>query len=93
MKWSSWVTALGLGTVGAVVVYSSFQIGAVRCEVCIRFHGREDCRAVDGDGVTEARMAAITNVCAGLASGVTDRVACEATPPARVTCNPPASED
>jgi hypothetical protein len=89
VKWSSWVTAAGLGAVGAVVVYSSLQIGSVRCEVCIRFHGRETCRAVDGDTEAEARMAAITNVCAGLASGVTDRMACEATPPARTTCGDP----
>ena len=91
MKRSSWVTALGLGAVGAVVVYSSLQIGSVRCEVCIRFHGRQDCRAVDGDTESEARMAAVTNVCAGLASGVTDRVACEATEPERVACGPPGS--
>jgi hypothetical protein len=92
MKSTSWVTALGLGAVGAFVVYSSLQIGSVRCEVCIRFHGREACRAVDGDTEGEAHMAAVTNVCAGLAGGVTDRMACEATPPERVTCGDPASD-
>jgi hypothetical protein len=70
-------------------VYTSLQIGAVRSEVCIRFHGREAGRAVDGDTETEARMAAVTTVCAGQASGVTDRMACEATPPARTTCGDP----
>jgi hypothetical protein len=92
MKSTSWVTALGLGAVGAFVVYSSLQIGSVRCEVCIRFHGREACRAVDGDTEGEAHMAAVTNVCAGLAAGVTDRMACEATPPARASCGDPVSD-
>jgi hypothetical protein len=58
----------------------------VRCEVCIRFDGRDACRAVDGANEDEARRAAITNACALLASGVTQTMACERTPPTRVSC-------
>jgi hypothetical protein len=86
VKWTSWVTALSLAGLVAVVVVSSLSIGSVRCEVCIEFHGRLACRAVDGNDETEARAAAVTNACALLASGVTDTVACQSTPPRDVHC-------
>ena len=88
MKWTSWVTTIVLLGVVAVVVLSSLTIGSVRCEVCIEFRGRRACRAVDGNSEEEARAAAVTNACALLASGVTDTVACQGTPPASVACNP-----
>jgi hypothetical protein len=72
----------------AVVVYSSFQIGGVRCEVCIQFQGREACRSVDGTTEAEALSAATTNACALLTSGVTNMLACERTPPRLAECRP-----
>jgi hypothetical protein len=87
MKWTSWVALAGLVAVGAFVVWSSFQIGGVRCEVCITFENREACRAVDGTTREEALAAARTNACALLASGVTQTLACERTPPTRSDCS------
>ena len=88
MKWTSWVTLVGLVAIVAVVVGTSFDVGTVRCEVCIRFQGRDACRAVDGASEDEAHRAAVTNACALLASGVTDSMACERTEPTRVDCSP-----
>ena len=87
MKWTSWVTAVGLGGLIALVVLSSLRIGSVRCELCMEFRGRRACRAVDGNSEEEARAAAITNACALVASGVTDTVACQNTPPTDVHCS------
>jgi hypothetical protein len=86
MKRTSWITVGVLVGLMAVVVYSSFQIGGVRCEVCIQFQGREVCRAVDGTTEVEALSAATTNACALLASGVTNTLACERTPPRVSEC-------
>jgi hypothetical protein len=88
MKWTSWVSLIGLGAIGAVVVSSSLEVGSVRCEVCMTFRGREVCRAVDGATEDEARQAAVTNACALLASGVTDTIACQGTAPTRQSCGP-----
>jgi len=88
MKWTSWVTAIALALVIGIVVWSSLRIGGTRCEVCITFRDRQACRAVDGNSPDEARAAAITNACAQLVSGVTDTIACERTPPDRVSCAP-----
>jgi len=88
MKWTSWVTLLGLGVIAGAVVWSSFLIERVRCEVCLEFAGQRACRAVDGPTLEEARRAAITNACALLASGVTQTLACERTPPQSIDCSP-----
>jgi hypothetical protein len=86
MKRTSWLVSGVLVVLIAVVVYSTFQIGGVRCEVCIQFHGREVCRSVDGTTEAEALSAATTNACALLTSGVTNVLACERTPPRVSEC-------
>jgi hypothetical protein len=68
------------------VVYNSLQVSGVRCEVCISYAGRSQCRTVDGDSRQEALMAATNNVCAFLASGVTDTMACSRMPPTKAEC-------
>lgn len=87
MKWTSWVTLVALVVIIGGVVWSSFRIGGVRCEVCIAFEGRQACRSVDGNTAEEARMSAVNNTCALLASGVTQVIACERTPPTKMVCD------
>jgi hypothetical protein len=70
----------------AAVVWRSFQVGGVRCEVCITYNGRSQCRTVDGTDRREALGTATTNVCAFLSSGVTDSMACARTPPDKEEC-------
>ncbi len=70
----------------ALIVYRSFHVGGVRCEVCIAYDGRSQCRTVDGATRQEAIRAAAANVCAFLASGVTDSMACTRTPPTKEDC-------
>lgn len=70
----------------ALIVYRSFQVAGVRCEVCLEYGGRSQCRTVDGATRAEALSAATTNVCAFLSSGVTDSMACSRTPPTKAEC-------
>ena len=86
MKWTSWVSLAGLAAIIGFVVYTSFQAGTVRCEVCITFEGQEACRSVDGATEADARQAAVTNACAFLATGVTRSMACARTTPTRDHC-------
>ena len=68
----------------AYVVYSSMNLSGHRVEVCIAFNGRSACRTAAGASEEFARRTATTNACAELASGVTDSIACENTPPTSV---------
>jgi hypothetical protein len=68
-----------------VIIYSSVNLGKYRVEVCMSFHGATNCRTARGATEEGTRRAAITNACAAIASGVTDSIACENTPPISVT--------
>lgn len=69
----------------AVIIYSSMNLSTYRVEVCMNFGGRSNCRTASGSTEEFARRTATTNACAEIASGVTDSIACEQTPPAKVT--------
>ena len=88
MKSTSWLALAVLLVLGALIVYSSLGQGGIRCEVCLEFRGRDVCRAVDGTTEHDTRMAATTNACAFVASGVTESMACERTPPRKAECRP-----
>lgn len=88
MKWTSWLTLVALALLAGGVVWSSLRVGQVDCEVCMEFRGSRACRTVEGATTDEARRAAVSNACALLATGVTDTLACERTPPAAVRCSP-----
>jgi hypothetical protein len=68
-----------------VLVYSSFNLAKFRVEVCMTFNGQTNCRTAAGSTEEFARRSATTNACAAIASGVTDSIACENTPPSKVT--------
>ena len=68
------------------VIYRSFQVAGQRCSVCMSFGGRDVCRTVEGPTKDDALRGALNNACAYLASGVTDSMACERTPPTKMEC-------
>jgi hypothetical protein len=69
----------------AVIVYSSLNLAKHRVEVCINFNGRTNCKTASATTEEFAQQAAVTNACGEIAFGVTETVACEHTPPAKVT--------
>jgi hypothetical protein len=88
VKWTSWIALAALAPLFAWIVWSSLHTGAVRCEVCMEFRGRQACRAVDADTEELAMEGARTNACALISSGVTDSMACGRSTPLRADCNP-----
>jgi len=88
MKRTSWLALVVLALIGGFVVYSSFTVGGVRCEVCMEFEGERACGRVDGATEREAAAAARTNACARLTSGVTKTLACERSPAVTSACAP-----
>lgn len=87
---SSWRNTVAvfavLAPVVAIVVYSSFQVSEVECEVCMRFESREMCRTVSAATREQALRGAIENACALLTSGMTNTLHCTQSDPARDQC-------
>ncbi len=68
-----------------VIVYSSFNLASHRYEACMTFNGQTNCRTASGSTEEFATRTAITTACAAIASGVTDSMACEQSPPTKLT--------
>ena len=68
-----------------VIVYSSFNLAGHRIEACVTYKGQTACRTASGSTEEFARRTAITNACAQIASGMTDSMACEQSPPTKIT--------
>ncbi len=70
----------------ALVVWRTLHMQGIRCEVCITYNGLSQCRTVEGEHEEDVHLAAVNNVCAYLANGVTDGMACMRTPPTKRDC-------
>jgi hypothetical protein len=68
----------------AVLIFTTMGTNKFRCEVCITFNGRTACRTAGASTEAQAVRTATENACAQIASGVTDSMACESTPPQSV---------
>ncbi len=81
-----WIALATLFVFMGFVVWRTFHMQGVRCEVCITYRGLSQCRTVEGEREQDARQAAINNVCSYLANGVTDGMACMRTEPTKNDC-------
>jgi hypothetical protein len=77
--------ALAVVTIGLITM-SVLRATKHDCEVCMTYHDRTQCRSAAGSTREEAVKTATDNACAYLASGMTQSIQCQNTPPARVTC-------
>ncbi len=60
----------------AYLVYSTFSLASVTCEVCVEFNGRVDCRIASGTTADEATDTALNNACALLTNGRDELISC-----------------
>lgn len=64
------------------LVRSSLTVARYRCEVCIEYNGRRDCRTASAETREHAIRTATDDACSQLAAGVTDTARCTSTRPA-----------
>jgi hypothetical protein len=83
-----WKILVGLGFVALIgfIIYSATGLAQVSCEVCVEFHGKTSCQPAAGTNQEEAVRTAEGIACAELASGRTESIACERTPPKSIAC-------
>jgi hypothetical protein len=79
-------TIVFLALMVGIVVYRSMTITHLECDVCVTFQGAQACRtAASGDRKATVESA-VTSACATLASGMTESIRCQNTPPDSVSC-------
>ncbi|HEV2298670.1 MAG TPA: hypothetical protein VGR72_09165 [Candidatus Acidoferrales bacterium] len=79
-----WFIAIAGAIFIALLVYSSFQQGVVRYEVCVDFHGRSHCAQASGAKPSEAIRSAQEIDCQMIANGRDENVVCLDTQPSSV---------
>ena len=84
----AWKILVGVGFVAliAFIIYSATGLARVSCQVCIEFHGRTSCQPAAGTTQDEAVKTAEGIACSELATGRTENIACERTPPKSIEC-------
>jgi hypothetical protein len=84
----TWKVLVGVGFAALIgfIVYSATGLARVSCEVCIEFHGVTSCKPAAGTTKEEAVRTAVDVACSDLASGRTESIACQNTPPKTITC-------
>ncbi|PYS37271.1 MAG: hypothetical protein DMG14_21870 [Acidobacteria bacterium] len=84
----AWKVLVGIGFLALIgfIIYSATGLARVSCEVCVEFHGRTSCQPAAGTTQDEAVKTAEGIACSELASGRTENIACERTPPKSVAC-------
>jgi hypothetical protein len=86
MSRSTKATVVFLALFIALVVFLSVRTPRHECEVCVTFNGGTVCRTA-ASGTREASVeSAVTSACGTLASGMTESIRCQNTPPDRVDC-------
>jgi len=86
-SWRNTVAAVCvLAPVIGFVIYSSFQVSTVECEVCMAFDGHEVCRSASAATRQEALRSATDNACALLTSGMTQTIRCQGGKPVKSQC-------
>jgi hypothetical protein len=85
MKKPVWIGILLFAALIALIAYSTMGVASHRVEVCMEFGNRKSCRTASGSTEAFALRTATSNACAGVASGVTDSIACEQKAPSKVT--------
>ena len=87
MKKSSVLLAIAFVViVVGFVIYTTMEAGSsrYRCEVCVEFQGRTQCRTAAAATEMQARRTAQENACAFISSGVTDSMQCGSSQPVSV---------
>jgi len=83
-----WKILVGLGFVALIgfIIYSATGLAQVNCEICLEFHGKTSCQRAAGTNEEEAIRTAGGIACSELATGRTENIACERTPPKTAMC-------
>ncbi len=74
-----------------LVTWKMSHQAQVECNLCLEFNGRRECVTSTGPDADATAEAAQSSVCARLASGVTEVVACGRLPRIDLKCQPASS--
>ena len=85
---AAWVAVIFFVPLVGVVLYMSLSFDQVRCDVCVEYKGKTQCRSAEGIDAETASRTARDNACAFLISSKTDAFLCGQGTPKSISCQP-----
>jgi hypothetical protein len=71
-----------------VILYQTFGLRQVECNVCVSFEGRSKCLRVRGEDEETAIQTGKDNACSFVTVGRAEAFRCSGTPPTTTECKP-----
>jgi hypothetical protein len=86
MKKSAIVTILFLGFIAYFSITTIWTGSEYKCEVCVKYKGVESCQEVEGMDKMDTMMVGVSTACGAVATGMTESIDCQQTPPTKMVC-------
>ena len=86
MKKSAIVTIVFLGFIAYFSITTIWTGSEYKCEVCVKYKGVESCQEVEGMDKMDTMMVGVSTACGAVATGMTESIDCQQTPPTKMVC-------
>ena len=86
MKKGPIVTIAFLGFIAYFSITSIWMGSEYECEICVKYKGTESCQKVEGMNKMDTIMTGISTACGAVATGMTESIDCQQTPPTKMVC-------
>ena len=84
---SRWIPILAILAFAGFLAWSTLSAQKVTCEVCVDYHGRQNCATASAASEEEAVISAQNTACGPVASGMNESIECGRIPPSRRQCS------
>ncbi len=86
MNKSALATIVFLGFIAYFSITSIWTGSEYKCEICVRYNNTESCQKVEGMDKKDTIMTGISTACGAVATGMTESIDCQQTPPTKMVC-------
>lgn len=86
MTTASRISVIGAALLLVVLIVTTVSGQRVECQAVVEFRGRVDSAVASAETRAAAERQARETACGTISSGMNDRIACAATPPASLAC-------
>ena len=86
MNKSALATIVFLGFIAYFSITSIWTGSEYKCEICVRYYNTESCQKVEGMDKKDTIMTGISTACGAVATGMTESIDCQQTPPTKMVC-------
>jgi hypothetical protein len=86
MKPATRLTLFAAIVLAVILLWSTLAAQKATCNVCVSYHGGQNCARASAETKKEAARSAQSTACGPIASGMAESIECDNVPPVSVDC-------